>query len=58
VARVLAALVALAVYALAPLSGRWALAAATVAAGAAAYVGTRWALSTLGTAALNRTGRK
>jgi hypothetical protein len=57
-ARILAALVALAVYALAPLSDRWTLAAATVAAGAAAYAGTRWALSSIGTAALSRTGRK
>lgn len=56
-ARVLAAVAAVTVYALAPLSGRWPLAAATVAAALAAYVGTLWALSAVGTAALNRTGK-
>lgn len=56
-ARVLAAAAGLSVYALAPLSGRWPLAAATLAAATVAYYATTRALSAIGSAALNRTGK-
>jgi len=59
VARILAALPALAVYLTLPMStARLVVAAATLATYAAAYFGITWALSALGTAALSRTGRK
>jgi hypothetical protein len=58
VARTLAALAALAVYALAPLSGRWPLAAATLAAAAITYGGIQWAATAVGSAALSRAAKK
>jgi hypothetical protein len=58
VSRVLATVAAVTAYSLAPLDGRWPLAAATVAAAAITYGGVQWAANAIGSAALSRTGRK